>query len=114
MLLDETGAPYHNRPFGSNSSLVYDRQTGVVEKHSRWYKAYMFSHFIDVGATVLATSSYDDAIYLCAVRNPDGKLVVVIYNSKPTAENAFVKTMTENMPITLLPDTCYTLILQED
>lgn len=114
MLLDEEGGPFHNRPFGSNSLLVFDRNEKTVKKHNRWYKEYMFSHFIENGAKVLATSSYDDGVYICAVKNPDGKIVAVLYNSHNYVDKAMLKTPTENLKIDLYPNTCYTLIIEDD
>lgn len=80
LMLDEDGGPYHNRDIGCYSPLFRDRD-GSVQKRCVYNQMFMYSHFIKKGAHALYTSSANRNLLTLAVRNPDGQILLYIYNN---------------------------------
>lgn len=81
LLLNAEGGPYHNRDIGCNSPVWYDAESGEVKKRSIYSQMYLFSHFIQPGARVLYTSAALRDMMTLAVRNPDGHVLIYLYNN---------------------------------
>ena len=81
LILDDEGGPFHNRKSGCAAPLRYDRSENRVKKSGIYNKIYAFSHFIEKGAKSLYTSSFDEKIKTCAVKNPNGDIILTVLNS---------------------------------
>jgi glucosylceramidase len=63
-----------------NSLFTIDSQTHEVTRNPEYYVMRHFSHYVQPGAHVLATSGHFNAMAI-ALRNPDGSIVVVAQNA---------------------------------
>jgi glucosylceramidase len=84
MVLDTIGKSLDNWP--QNALLVVDRSAKKLIVTPAYYVFRHFSQFIAVGATRIGSSGSNDAL---AFKNPDGSVVVQVYNNTTAA-----KTMT--------------------
>lgn len=83
LILDDEGGPYHNRKMGCRGELFYDREKDRIKTHGFYSDMYFFSHYIDKGAHVLATSSFSDHLKVLGVKNPDGRILCYVNNNGP-------------------------------
>ncbi len=83
LILDDEGGPFHNRAFGCRAELFYDRKKDEIKVHGFHSDMYFFSHYIDRGARVLASSSFSDHLKVLGVKNPDGKILCYVNNMGP-------------------------------
>ncbi len=83
LILDEEGGPYHNRPGngGCDAPLRFDTKTNTLVPSTIYYQTWMFSHFIQPKANTLYTSSFHELVQCSAMENPDGTIVVNIFNN---------------------------------
>ena len=79
ILLDETGGPNHVGNL-CHAPFLYDRQRGVLEPQLLQSFYYHFTHYIAPGAKRIGMSRYTDILDFTAFQNPDGGLVLVVYN----------------------------------
>ena len=88
LLLDETGGPNHVGNL-CHAPFLYDRTAKELRPQllQRYY--YHFSHYIVPGAKRIALSKYTHTLEATAFQNPDGSIVVVLFNagSEPCAVN---------------------------
>ena len=112
MILDEMGGPYHNRMGGCDACIRLDSATGSVRRNGLYWQLYMFSHFIEPGATVLWTSTYAESMPLCAVRNPNGEVVVNLFNSTKSDHHPHLFIDGKSVEITAKAGGLYTVILE--
>ncbi|MCQ2428434.1 MAG: glucosylceramidase [Clostridia bacterium] len=109
MILDENGGPYFARDFGCNSTL-FRSSDNRIEKRGVYTQSYMFSHYIDKNAAVLYTSSAKKHLMTLAVKNPDGKILLYIYNDSHVDD--FCTVYIDNIKFKIqVPESC--LILYE-
>jgi glucosylceramidase len=79
MVLDGTGRNMDDkRPWPQNALLVVDRAARTLTATPAYYVFRHLSQFVDPGAHRLATKGEGDAL---AFANPDGSIVVVLYNA---------------------------------
>ena len=81
LILDEQGGPYHNRKAGCDAPIKFFSDKNEVSRSGIYYETYAFSHFINRGAKTLYTSSFNESIKTCAVKNPNGEIVLCVFNS---------------------------------
>jgi glucosylceramidase len=79
VLLDERGGPNHVGNF-CMAPIICDTKTGELTYMNSYYYLGHFSKFIRPGAKRIVCSSNDDNLLATAVRNPDGKVAVVVMN----------------------------------
>ena len=79
ILLDSKGGPSHKRNY-CNSVVMLNSDGSDYNKSLSYYFIGHFSKFIKPGAVRVAYSKYIGDIYVTAFKNPDGKLIVVVYN----------------------------------
>lgn len=83
MLLNEENGPYHNREGRGQSAdapIFYDRRSGEMIYRLTYYYIGHISKFVEVGAKVIASSSYNSNLETVAFKNPDGSIVCVLFN----------------------------------
>lgn len=79
MVLDTQGQNLdEQRPWPQNALLTVDRATGTLTPTPAYYVFRHLSQYVDPGAVRVGTSGSADAL---AFKNPDGGLVVIMYNS---------------------------------
>jgi glucosylceramidase len=81
MVLDTVGKSLDNWP--QNALLVVDRSAKKLILTPAYYVFRHFSQFIAVGATRIGSSGSNDAL---AFKNPDGSVVVQVYNKTAAAK----------------------------
>ena len=95
LLLSEQGGPFHNRSAksvavagvvfedksrGCHAPILYDNETKQLVYTPIYYYIGHFSKYIERGAVRIATTKYNENIHTCAFKNPDGKIVLVMFN----------------------------------
>jgi glucosylceramidase len=85
MVLDTVGKSLDNWP--QNALLVVDRSAKKLILTPAYYVFRHFSQFIAVGATRIGSSGSNDAL---AFKNPDGSVVVQVYNKTAAAKTTTV------------------------
>jgi glucosylceramidase len=79
ILLDEKGGPNHVGNY-CDAPFLYDTLNHLlIERNTLSYISH-FSHFITPGAKRIAYTKYTDQLEVTALKNPDGKLVIVLLN----------------------------------
>jgi len=79
MILDNRGGPNHKENF-CNSPVMLNKDENDYIKNMTFYYIRHFSKFLKRGARRVAYSKYSDTIEMCAFKNPDGTLVVILMN----------------------------------
>lgn len=79
LLLDEKGGPNHVGNW-CHAAFLYDKNEKILHPQliQRYY--YHFSHYIAPGAKRIGLSKYTDKLEATAFQNPDGTIVVVLFN----------------------------------
>lgn len=113
MILDENGGPYHNRQGGCDAPIRVDSKTINVWKCEIYFETYMFAHFIEKGAKILYTSTYNDGIKISAVENPNGEIIVNIFNTLQE-KNAMLYINEQGVSLKLKADAIYTLVVESE
>ena len=85
MVLDTIGKSLDNWP--QDALLVVDRTAKKLTRTAAYYAFLHYSSSIAVGATRLGTSGTNDAV---AFKNPDGSVVVQVYNKTTAAKKTTV------------------------
>lgn len=80
--LDEQGGPNYAGNY-CEAPIICNTQKGEVEYKLSYYYIGHCSRYILPGAHQIATTKYSNAISLAAFENPNGEIVVVIYNEAP-------------------------------
>jgi glucosylceramidase len=84
MVLDTKGLNLDpERPWPQNALLIVDRSTKKLTLTPAYYAFRHFAQFVAPGAKVVASGSSNNVV---AFKNPDGSIVVVIYNSGGSAQ----------------------------
>ena len=112
LILDENGGPYHDRISGCEAPMRVDSTTRTARRSEVYYDMYMFSHFIREGAVSLYTSTFDENIQLTAAKNPNGDLVVVVFNTGDDCE-ARIYINQEAVNVSLAKGGLYTFVIEE-
>ncbi len=80
MILDTQGGPYHNRKGGCLAPVIFDENTKTVTPSATYFESFIFTHFIEKGAKTLCTSSFDNEVGVSAFENPDGRVIINVFN----------------------------------
>ncbi len=108
MILDETGKSQWG--WRQNSLVSINRNTGKITLNPEYYLFRHISHFVEPGARWLTTQgSIKDVL---AFKNPDGTVVVVIYNSGQNHSEVVVNTPVGNFKADLPPESFNTFVYQ--
>jgi glucosylceramidase len=84
MVLDTKGWNLDtDRPWPQNALLTVDRSTKKLNLTPAYYAFRHFAQFVAPGAKVVASGSSSNVV---AFKNPDGSIVVVLYNSGGSAQ----------------------------
>ncbi len=96
LLLSQNGGPYHNRndattategviyedkSCGCHAPVLYDTEKKELIFTPIYYYIGHFSKFVQKGAVRIATTKYDERIYACGFKNPDGSMPIVVMNT---------------------------------
>ena len=79
IMLDHEGGPNHKKNFCNSPVMLNEDSSDYIKNLSFHYIGH-FSKFIQVGAEKIEHSKYTDKLELCAFKNPDNSIVVVIMN----------------------------------
>lgn len=95
LLLSDQGGPFHNRndkttasagiifedkSKGCHAPVLFDTDKKELVYTPIYYYIGHFSKYVERGAVRIATTKYTDNLQVCAFKNPDGKIVLVMYN----------------------------------
>jgi glucosylceramidase len=110
ILLDEKGGPNHvgNYCF---APVHADTRTGELIYTNAWYYIGHFSKFIHRGARRIGVSSSRDHIKTTGFINPDGEIVVVIFNKSDLKTDLKLCIGTRAADVTSLPHSIITVII---
>jgi glucosylceramidase len=90
LLLDEKGGPRHagGSPAQFRSNIVTaNTETGELTFNPPYYVFGQFSRFIKPGAKRIACTSSSDDFLATSFINPDGKIIMVLFNLKNYNQN---------------------------
>lgn len=79
MLLDENGGPNHAGNF-CDAPFLYHTAEGKLEERMTLSAIAHFSRYIRAGAVRIGHSRYTEEIEVTSYKNPDGSIVVVMFN----------------------------------
>ena len=112
LILDENGGPFHNRPLGCKGELCYDTVKKELRTHDFHKDMFMFSHYIEPGAKVLASSSFSPFIKVLGVKNPDGKVLVYLNNRGLSRISTVLRFENYEYPVTVENNAIALLIIE--
>ena len=96
LLLSDQGGPFHNRndkttasagiifedkSKGCHAPVLFDADKKELVYTPIYYYIGHFSKYVERGAVRIATTKYTDNLQVCAFKNPDSKIVLVVYNT---------------------------------
>lgn len=113
ILLDETGGPYHNRSYGCKAPVVYDKNKKILRYTPIFYAIGHFSSFIQRGAVRIGCSSFRDDLLCTAVRNPDGRLALVLTNTAAEDYSVNIRLSGNMTKVPIQGKSMLTLIIEE-
>lgn len=128
ILLDDEGGPFHNRTAqmvthdgkvleykcnGCYAPILYDREKKELVYTPIYYAIGHFARFIQAGARRVAVTKFSDDLHVCAFRNPDDSLVVVVLNATDVNSNFHLRYQGECTPMTVQPHAVITILLSE-
>ncbi|MBR2339467.1 MAG: hypothetical protein IKA74_01395 [Clostridia bacterium] len=102
LVLDAEGGPKHDRDIGCNAPVMLD-DTGRAERKSVYSVDYMYAHNIQKGAKVLSTTCVRQDVLHLAVKNPDGKVLVYLFNKNQNHQEIDINFGKEHIKTTLTP-----------
>ncbi len=113
-LLTRQGKP-NNGPFrASRTCVTLDEHTGDVTYHYDYYQYGHFFRFIHRGGVRIRSSGGDERLGSVAVRNPDGKIAMVIVNSDRSNREVTVLWRQLGLKVTLPSQSISTLTWPAD
>jgi len=110
ILLDEKGGPNHVGNF-CFAPVHADTNTGEIIYTSAYYYIGHFSKFIHRGAKRIGVSSSRDHIKTTGFINPDGEIVVVIFNKSDLKTDLKLCIGTKAADVTSLPHSIITVVI---
>jgi len=110
ILLDETGGPNHVGNF-CFAPVHADTNTGEIIYTNAYYYIGHFSKFIHRGAKRIGVSSSRDHIKTTGFINPDGEIVVVIFNKSELKTDLKLCIGTKAADVTSLPHSIITVVI---
>lgn len=114
LILDEVGAPYHDRVGGCEAPVRYDTAGKKAYKSPNYDATYILTHFVCPGSVALRTSAYDERLTTFACRRPDGVVVLSVVNTADLPRPLRVRCFSEHVAsLTLPPHATVTLEMEE-
>lgn len=113
LLLDERGGPNHVRNF-CDAPMMYDTQTGVLNRNLSYDYIGHFSRYIQPGAVRIGLSRFSSVVEAAAVRNPDGSLCVVAMNPTQQAVPFFMRMGDKVWPVVQEAESISTYVIDAD
>jgi glucosylceramidase len=110
ILLDEKGGPNHVGNF-CFAPVHADTRTGEIIYTNAYYYIGHFSKFIHRGAKRIGVSSSRDHIKTTGFINPDGEIVVVIFNKSDLKTDLKLCIGTRAADVTSLPHSIITVVI---
>ncbi len=114
MTLDENRGPFHfreGRHCVADSPIISDNKEQKAVVQPSYYAIGHFSKFIRKGAKIIGTSKGRPSIELTAAKNPDGSIVIVIYNSLDADRKLILHLGDQILPITFESKSIYTVVV---
>lgn len=112
MLLDEAGAPFHDRGGVCKAQIIVDPETDTFTIEPTYYAVGHFSKFVRRGAVRIGSSSYTPGIQMTAFRNPDGSIVAVMLNTTMKRYDARLRLGGMTAPISLPKRSLTTCVIE--
>ncbi len=101
MVLDTKGLNLDpQRPWPQNALLTVDRGSKKLNITPAYYAFRHFAQFVVPGAKVVSTGSFNNVV---AFKNPDGSIVVVLYNSGGSAQKVTLAIGTAKVQLSVPP-----------
>lgn len=86
MVLDKRGGPSYAKNY-CDSPVIYDTDSHTYSLESSYYYMGHFSKYVKPGAKRIAHSVFSERLDVCAFKNPDRQLAIVIMNREDTPMN---------------------------
>ena len=110
--LDEFGGPNHAKNF-CEAPILCDTKKGTYEKQLSYHYIWHFSHFVEPGATHIASTRFSEDVDASAFLNPDGSIIAVLLNLLPTQKDIFLRMQGNIVPVSLAGDSICTVRLEK-
>jgi glucosylceramidase len=112
VLLDEKGGPYHDRGFGCKAPVIYDKIRKALHYTPIFNAIGHFSRFIERGAVSIGASVFREDLLQAAVRNPDGKVVLVLANTAAEDYAVNIRLPEETAEISICGKSMLTVVME--
>ena len=106
MILDETGKSQWG--WKQNSLVSVIRESKKIVFNPEYYLFCHVTHFVEPGARWLPTQGMNSN--MLAFRNPDGTVVIILYNEKDTDDTVVISTPAGNFKTSLSPRSFNTFV----
>ena len=114
LILDEEGAPYHDRIGGCEAPVRYDTARKKAYQSPNYNATYILTHFVCPGSVALRTSAYDERLTTFACRRPDGVVVLSVVNTADLPRPLRIRCFSGHVTsLTLPPHATVTLEMEE-
>lgn len=108
LLLNEQGGPNHVGNY-CESPIMVDRKTRQMMILPTYYYIGHFSKHVNVGAKRLDIKN-DTKTQVCAFKNPDGRLAIIVLNNYDEKQTITLKVMNDNVQLTIPMHSIITLV----
>jgi len=112
MVLDKQGGPNWFKNW-CVAPVIVDVESDEVYYTPIYYTLMHFSKYIRPGAKVIEANSPDKDLMITAAQNPDGSIVVVIFNPSMDAKSFNMNLGKQSNPIQISPQAIQTIVLTE-
>ncbi|MGI7008369.1 glycoside hydrolase family 30 protein [Citrobacter braakii] len=113
LLLDARGGPNHQGNL-CEAPIQYDKERDELRYNLSWYGIGHFSRYVQPGAKVMLSSSFDSQLEEVGFVNPDGERVLVIYNREAGEKSCRVVEGDKEYQVTLPGYGVATLLWREE
>lgn len=112
LVVDMKGGPYHYRVGGCKAPVVVDASKDMFYLQPIYYAVAHFSRFVKRGAHRIGSSSYSDNIKTVAFKNPDGSMVVVLFNKDEKDVSSMLRIGDETAQLAIPGNSLMTLVIK--
>ncbi len=112
LLLNSEGGPNHQGNL-CEAPVQYDSKTDTLKRNHSWYGIGHFCRYVQPGARVTLSSSFDASLEEVAFANPDGGHVLVVYNRDACEKTCRVVIDDKETALTLPANGASTLVWHE-
>ncbi|WP_105616575.1 glycoside hydrolase family 30 protein [Vallitalea okinawensis] len=113
IVLDETGGPNHVNNL-CDAPIIADTQANELHYNSSYYYIGQFSKYVMPGAKRIGSCSQDNKLKVCAFKNPNEDIILILLNESEAALNYCFKVADEQFNAVAAPHSIRTYVVGND